>query len=232
MCGVAAAIGIGSAILGIGSQYMAYQQAKADTRFYNEQRQLTYQSQLLQANANRATEDVRKTMNQNFQEQTKALANIAFENKSTGITVEQQQIQMAASQKDKATTLESWRAKGAVTAQGRIGHSVDFLLKDIERQKLAADFIGGQNLAFAFQKTQFDRKVAQAARGSRIASARDYIKTTYLDPVKPLEKKAPGFGQYALGMASSALGGFSTYAGIEQWRLDKQLTPGGWSLTS
>jgi len=232
MCGVAAAIGIGSAILGIGSQYMAYQQAKADTRFYNEQRQLTYQSQLLQANANRATEDVRKTMNQNFQEQTKALANIAFENKSTGITVEQQQIQMAASQKDKATTLESWRAKGAVTAQGRIGHSVDFLLKDIERQKLAADWIGGQNLAFAFQKTQFDRKVAAAARGSRIASARDYIKTTYLDPVKPLEKKAPGFGQYALGMASSALGGFSSYAGIEQWRLEKNLTPGGWSLTT
>ena len=232
MCGVAAAIGIGSAILGIGSQYMAYRQAQADTRFYNEQRQLTYQSQLLQANANRATEDIRKTMNQNFQEQTKALANIAFENKATGITVEQQQIQMAASQKDKATTLESWRAKGAVTAQGRIGHSVDFLLKDIERQKLAADWIGGQNLAFAFQKTQFDRKVAAAARGSRIASARDYIKTTYLDPVEPLEKKAPGFGQYALGMASSALGGFSSYAGIEQWRLDKGLTPGGWSLTT
>ena len=232
MCGAAAAIGIGSAILGIGSQYMAYRQAQADTRFYNEQRQLTYQSQLLQANANRATEDIRKTMNQNFQEQTKALANIAFENKATGITVEQQQIQMAASQKDKATTLESWRAKGAVTAQGRIGHSVDFLLKDIERQKLAADWIGGQNLAFAFQKTQFDRKVAAAARGSRIASARDYIKTTYLDPVEPLEKKAPGFGQYALGMASSALGGFSSYAGIEQWRLDKGLTPGGWSLTT
>ena len=232
MCGVAAAFGIGSAILGIGSQYMAYRQAQADTRFYNEQRKLTYQSQVLQANANRATEDVRKSMNQNFQDQTKALANIAFENKSTGITVEQQQIQMAASQKDKATTLESWRAKGAVTAQGRIGHSVDFLLKDIERQKLAADFIGGQNLAFAFQKTQFDRKVAQAARGSRIASARDYIKTTYLDPVEPLEKKAPGFGQYALGMASSALGGFSSYAGIEQWRLDKGLKPGGWSLTT
>ena len=231
MCGVAAAIGIGSAILGIGSQYMAYQQAKADTRFYNEQRQLTYQGQLLQANANRATEDVRKSMNQNFQEQTKALANIAFENKSTGITVEQQQIQMAASQKDKATTLESWRAKGAVTAQGRIGHSVDFLLKDIERQKLAADYIGGQNLAFAFQKTQFDRKVAQAARGSRIASARDYIKTTYLDPVKPLEKKAPGFGQYALGMASSALGGFSTYSQIETMRLGQNLKPGGWNLS-
>ena len=232
MCGPAAVIGIGSAVLGIASQYMAYQQAKADTAFYNRQRQLEYGGAVLQAQANRNTESIRSQMNQNFHDQKKALANIAFENKSTGITVEQQQIQMAASQKDKATTLESWRAKGAVTAQGRIGHSVDFLLKDIERQKLAADFIGGQNLAFAFQKTQFDRKVAQAARGSRIASARDYIKTTYLDPVEPLEKKAPGFGQYALGMASSALGGFSSYAGIEQWRLDKGLKPGGWSLTT
>ena len=231
MCGVAAAIGIGSAILGIGSQYMAYQQAKADTRFYNEQRDLAYQGQLLQANANRATENIRKSMNDNFRDQTKTLANIAFENKSTGITVEQQQIQMASSQKEKATTLESWRTKGAVTAQGRIGHTVDFLLKDIERQKLAADFVGGQNLAFAFQKTQFDRKVAQAARGSRIASARDYIKTTYLDPVKPLKKQAPGFGQYALGMASSALGGFSTYSQIETMRLNQNLTPGGWNLT-
>ena len=232
MCGVAAAIGIGSAILGIGSQYMAYRQAQADTRFYNEQRDLAYQGQLLQANANRATENIRKSMNENFQAQTKALANIAFENKSTGITVNQQQIQIAAAQKEKATTLQAWRTKGAVTAQGRIGHTVDFLLKDIERQKLAADFVGGQNLAFAFQKTQFDRKVAQAARGSRIASARDYIKTTYLDPVKPLKKQAPGFGQYALGMASSALGGFSSYAGIEQWRLDKGLKAGGWSLTT
>ena len=231
MCGVAAAIGIGSAILGIGSQYMAYQQAKADTRFYNEQKDLAYQGQLLQANANRATENIRKTMNDNFRDQTKALADIAFENKSTGITVEQQQIQMASSQKEKATTLEAWRTKGAVTAQGRIGHTVDFLLKDIERQKLAADFIGGQNLAFAIQKTQIDRKVAQAARGSRIASARDYIKTTYLDPVKPLKKQAPGFGQYALGMASSALGGFSTYSQIETMRLDKGLTAGGWNLT-
>ena len=137
---------------------------------------------------------------------------------------------MAASQKEKATTLQSWRAKGAITAQGRIGHTVDFLLKDIERQKLAADFVGGQNLAFAFQKTQFDRKVAQAARGSRIASARDYIKTTYLDPVKPMKKKAPGFGQYALGMASSALAGYSAYGGIESMRLEKGLAPGGWDL--
>ena len=94
MCGVAAAIGIGSAILGIGSQYMAYQQAKADTKFYNQQRQLAFKGQVLQANANRATEDVRDAMNDAFQQQTRDMADIAFHNASTGITVNQQQIQI------------------------------------------------------------------------------------------------------------------------------------------
>ena len=94
MCGVAAAIGIGSAILGIGSQYMAYQQAKADTKFYNQQRQLAYEGQVLQANANRATERTRKQMNESYQQQVRDMADIAFHNASTGITVNQHQIQM------------------------------------------------------------------------------------------------------------------------------------------
>jgi len=231
MCGVAAAIGIGSAILGIGSQYMAYQQAKADTAFYNRQNQLTHEGALLQANANRATEKTRSDMNKNFQGQVKDMADIAFHAKNTGITEHQIQIQTKAAQEKRDTTLASWRAAGTVKSAGRIGLTADHLLKDIEKQKLASDFLGGQNLAFAFSASQYDKKVAAAARGSRIASARDYVETTYLDPVKPLEKDAPGFGQYALGMASSALGGFSTYSHIEGLRLDKNLTPGGWRLT-
>ena len=230
MCGVAAAIGIGSAILGIGSQYMAYQQAKADTAFYNRQRSLEHAGALLQANANRATEKIRSDMNKNFQGQVKDMATIAFHTKNTGITENQIQVQIKAAEEKKQTTLASWRAAGSVKSQGRIGHSIDFLLKDIEKQKLASDFLGGQNLAFAFSASQHDKKVAQAAMGSRIASARDYVETTYLDPVKPLEKDAPGFGQYALGMASSALGGFSTYSQIETMRLDKNLPAGGWNL--
>ena len=67
--------------------------------------------------------------------------------------------------------------------------------------------------------------------GSRVASAKDYVETTYLDPVQPLKKQWPGFGQYALGMASSALGGFSTYSQIETMRLDRNLPAGGWNLT-
>ena len=231
MCGAAAAIGIGSAILGIGSQYMAYQQAKADTAFYNKQQNLQWQASSLQAESNRATERVRKQMNESFQEQTRDMADIAFHNTSTGITVNQQQIQMQTAQKKQETTIEAWKSAGKLRSQGRIGLTVDSLLNDVARQKGAADWLTSQNMAFSFSKTQQDRRVAQAARGRQIASAKDYIETTYLDPVKPLEKQAPGFGQYALGMASSALGGFSTYAGVEQLRLDKGLTAGGWSLT-
>ncbi len=231
MCGVAAAIGIGSAILGIGSQYMAYQQAKADTKFYNRQRKLAYEGQVLQAGANRATESTRKQMNETYQAQVKDMAEIAFHNKNTGITENQLQLQIKEAFERKESTLASWRARGTTESAGRIGHTVDFLLADIEKTKLASDFLGGQNLAFAFSKTQNDKKVASALMGSRIASAKDYVETTYLDPVEPLKKKGPGFGQYALGMASSALGGFSTYSQIETMRLEQNLKPGGWRLT-
>ena len=160
----------------------------------------------------------------------RALADAAFQSESTGITVFQQQQQIKAAQEKKQATIESWKAKGSIKAGGRIGLTADALLNDVERQIGVFDFLSGQNLGFAFQKGQYDRKVAQAARGSRIASAREYVKTTYLDPVKPLEKSRPRFGPYALGMASSALGGFSSYSQIEQLRLDKGLNPGGWRL--
>tara|TARA_R100000742_G_C4256470_1_gene74348 strand:- start:326 stop:1036 length:711 start_codon:yes stop_codon:yes gene_type:complete len=226
MCGVAAVVGIASTVLGIAQQYMSYQQAQADTRFYNAQRKLEWQGATLQAQSNRNTENIRQQMNSNFQDQTRALADIAFHNKSTGITVEQQQIQAKVSREKQERELESWEARGAYTAQARIGLSVDALLNDVKRQKSAADFLTSQNSAFAFSRTQQDRRVAQAARGSRIASARDYVKTTYLDPVRPLKKEAPGFAPYAIGMASSVLGGLSSYQGIESARINAGYRPG------
>lgn len=228
MCGPAAVIGIGSAILGIGSQYMAYQQAKADTRFYNRQRQLEYGGAVLQAQANRNTESIRSQMNQNFQAQTKFMADRAFENKITGLLSEQQQRQIKTSQELTEREIEAKEKAGAIKASGRIGLTADSLLRAIKTQKGAADFLTSQNTAFAFIKGQQEKKVAAATRGSRIASARDYIETTYLDPVKPLKKKAPGFGQYALGMASSALGGYSTAMGMAANRETLGLNPWGW----
>ena len=214
MCGPAAVIGIGSAILGIGSQYMAYQQAKADTRFYNRQKQLEYGGAVLQAQANRNTESIRKQMNQNYQSQTKFMADRAFENKITGLLSEQQQVQIKTSQELTEREIDAKEKAGSIKASGRIGLTADSLLRSLKTQKGFADFLTSQNTAFAFIKGQQEKRVAAATRGSRIASAKDYIETTYLDPVKPLEKQAPGFGQYALGMASSVMAGYGASMGI------------------
>ena len=189
MCGPAAVIGIGSAILGIGSQIMAYQQAKADTAFYNKQKQLEYGGAVLQAQANRNTESIRKQMNENFKAQTEFMANRAFENKVTGLLTEQQQIQVKTAQELTEREIEAKEKAGSIKASGRIGLTADSLRRAIKAQKGAADFLTSQNTAFAFIKGQQEKKVAAATRGSRIASARDYIETTYLDPVKPLKKQ-------------------------------------------
>ena len=132
MCGVAAAIGIGSAILGIGSQYMAYQQAKADTAFYNRQRSLEHAGALLQANVNRATEKIRSDMNKNFQGQVKDMATIAFHTKNTGITENQIQVQIKAAEdrvrdeygRVRTSKLQSEIAKGP-TVKSSSGNNSD-----------------------------------------------------------------------------------------------------------
>jgi hypothetical protein len=207
---------------------MAYQQAKADTAFYNKQKQLEYSGAVLQAQANRNTESIRSQMNKNFQAQTKFMADRAFENKVTGLLTEQQQIQVKTAQELTEREIEAKEKAGSIKASGRIGLTADSLRRAIKAQKGAADFLTSQNTAFAFIKGQQEKKVAAATRGSRIASAKDYIETTYLDPVKPLKKQAPGFGQYALGMASSALGGYSTAMGIAADRKVLGLKPWDW----
>ena len=46
------AISIVGAVLGVGQQFMAYQQAKSNVAFQNAQNNLNYQSQLLQTQSN------------------------------------------------------------------------------------------------------------------------------------------------------------------------------------
>ena len=86
-------LGVISGVLGVGQQFMAYQQAKSNVAFQNAQNNLNYQSQLLQAQSNRMTEDVRKQMNEDFIQHTEFMADLAYERDSTRITMEQQQIQ-------------------------------------------------------------------------------------------------------------------------------------------
>ena len=53
-------ISITMGVLGVGQQFMAYQQAKSNVAFQNAQNDLQFQSQMLQAQSNRMTEDTRE----------------------------------------------------------------------------------------------------------------------------------------------------------------------------
>ncbi len=213
MCGPVA-LGITSAVLGIGQQYMAYQQAKSNIAFQNAQNNLNYQSQLLQTQSNRMTEDTREKMNQDFIAHTEFMADLAYERDSTRITMEQQQIQEQRAQEQTERGKVALQKKGEVASQ-RIGQNAWTLLAEIERSRAAADFVTNRNAAFALKGSQTQRLDAQADRASRRGSARTYLKKTYLDPVKPLRIPKPSFGPYALGMAGAVVGGFNTYYGVK-----------------
>ena len=213
MCGPVA-LGITSAVLGIGQQYMAYQQAKSNIAFQNAQNNLNYQSQLLQTQSNRKTEDVRNQMNEYYIQHTEFMADLAYERDSTRITMEQQQIQEQRAQEQTERGKQALQKKGEVASQ-RIGQNAWTLLAEIERSRAAADFVTNRNAAFALKGSQTQRLDAQADRASRRGSARTYLKKTYLDPVKPLRIPKPSFGPYALGMAGAAVGGFNTYYGVK-----------------
>tara|TARA_R100000278_G_scaffold39843_1_gene34991 strand:- start:571 stop:1458 length:888 start_codon:yes stop_codon:yes gene_type:complete len=213
MCGPVA-LGITSAVLGIGQQYMAYQQAKSNIAFQNAQNNLNYQSQLLQTQSNRMTEDTREKMNQDFIAHTEFMADLAYERDSTRITMEQQQIQEQRAQEQTERGKVALQKKGEVASQ-RIGQNAWTLLAEIERSRAAADFVTNRNAAFALKGSQTQRLDAQADRASRRGAARTYLKKTYLDPVKPLRIPKPSFGPYALGMAGAVVGGFNTYYGVK-----------------
>ena len=87
-------ISIVGTVIGIGQQFTAYQQAKSNVAFQNAQNNLQYQSQMIQTQSNRMTEDTREKMNQDFIAHTEFMADLAYERASTRITMEQQQIQI------------------------------------------------------------------------------------------------------------------------------------------
>ena len=115
-------LGVISGVLGVGQQFMAYQQAKSNVAFQNAQNNLNYQSQLLQAQSNRMTEDVIKQMNDDFIQHTEFMADLAYERDSTRITMEQQQIQEQRAQEQTERGKVALQKKGEVASQ-RIGQN-------------------------------------------------------------------------------------------------------------
>ena len=223
MCG-AIPIAVISGVLGVAGSYMQYQQAKKNVEFQNAQQNLTYQSNLLQTESNRMREDVVKKMNEDAIAQSEYLADLQYERDSTRITMNQMQLMEQDTQEKVARGRTYLEKKGEVAALRGLGTNAWTLIADIKRTQAAADFITNRNSAFALQGTQSQRLDAQSNRASRRGQTATYLKKTILDPVKPLEIPKPSFGPYALGMASSVVGGFSTYGnlsggGMPNWSL-------------
>ena len=223
MCG-AIPIAVISGVLGVAGSYMQYQQAKTNVAYQNAQQNLTYQSNVLQAQSNRMTEDVKKQMNEDAIAHSNYLADLQYERDSTTITMNQMQQMEQASQEKTARGRTYLEKKGEVAALRGLGTNAWTLIADIKRTQAAADFITNRNTAFGLQGTQSQRLDAQSNRASRRGQTATYLKKTVLDPVKPLEIPKPSFGPYALGMASSVVGGFNTYGtlsggGMPNWSL-------------
>ena len=223
MCG-AIPIAVISGVLGVAGSYMQYQQAKTNVAYQNAQQNLTHQSNLLQAQSNRMTEETKKLMNEDAIAHANYLADLQYERDSTTITMSQMQQMEQAAQEKTARGRTFLEKKGEVAALRGLGTNAWTLIADIKRTQAAADFITNRNTAFSLAGTQSQRLDAQANRASRRGQTATYLKKTVLDPVKPLEIPKPSFGPYALGMASSVVGGFTTYStlstgGMPNWSL-------------
>ena len=223
MCG-AIPIAVISGVLGVAGSYMQYQQAKTNVAYQNAQQNLTHQSNLLQAQSNRMTEETKKLMNEDAIAHANYLADLQYERDSTNITMNQMQQMEQQAQEKTARGRTFLEKKGEVAALRGLGTNAWTLIADIKRTQAAADFITNRNTAFSLAGTQSQRLDAQANRASRRGQTATYLKKTVLDPVKPLEIPKPSFGPYALGMASSVVGGFSTYGtlsggGMPNWSL-------------
>ena len=213
MCG-AIPIAVISGVLGVAGSYMQYQQAKTNVAYQNAQQNLTHQSNLLQAQSNRMTEETKKLMNEDAIAHANYLADLQYERDSTNITMNQMQQMEQAAQEKTARGRTFLEKKGEVAALRGLGTNAWTLIADIKRTQAAADFITNRNTAFSLAGTQSQRLDAQANRASRRGQTATYLKNMVLDPVKPIEIPKPSFGPYALGMASSVVGGFSTYHGL------------------
>ena len=223
MCG-AIPIAVISGVLGVAGSYMQYQQAKTNVAYQNAQQNLTHQSNLLQAQSSRMTEETKKLMNEDAIAHANYLADLQYERDSTNITMNQMQQMEQAAQEKTARGRTFLEKKGEVAALRGLGTNAWTLIADIKRTQAAADFITNRNTAFSLAGTQSQRLDAQANRASRRGQTATYLKKTVLDPVKPLEIPKPSFGPYALGMASSVVGGFTTYStlstgGMPNWSL-------------
>ena len=211
MCGpIPIIMGVVTAGLGIGQSIAGAQAAQDQVNFANAQAQQQYAFQQNSAMVARGYEQLKANQQEEVKRITRLFADNAFANDVAGFNSRFIQEQAASSQEQQKGAIAGLKARGEVLASGRLGNTPDNLIADFYRQQAQYDFATSQNLAFMGTQLQQQKVGAATERGSRIASQQTYIKQPVLDPLEPLDQKAPSMTPFILQGISAGVSGVTT----------------------
>lgn len=202
-------VGVGLSVLSgglsIGSSILGQQEAENQTRQYNAQRDRDYRDQQEQAAIARQYEQMKYMQQESVMQQNRFFADNAYADEIAQLNNRFMQDQEATAQAKQKANIENIQAKGTVAAAGRMGNSIDALVRDYDRQQLQFDYVTDRNTAFAKDQLQETKRGSAATRGSRIASQQPYIKQLISDPTAPIKQQAPSRAGMYLDIAGSVL---------------------------
>ena len=202
--------GVATAGLGIAQAVVGAQAAEQQVSFANAQAQRGFQFQMDTASAARNFEQLKAGQQEGLMQINRLMADNAYANDIAALNARSMQETAAASQEQQKGAIAGAKARGEIIASGRLGNTVDNLVADFRRQQAQFDYATSQNLAFAGQQIQLQKRGVAAERGSRIASQQPYIKQPVLDPLEPIYQSKPSSLPFILQGASAVVSGVST----------------------
>jgi hypothetical protein len=202
---VGASLAVLSGGLSIGGSILGQQEAENQTRQYNAQRDRDYRDQQEQAAIARQYEQMKYMQQESVMQQNRFFADNAYADDIAQLNNRFMQDQEATAQAKQKANIENIQAKGTVAATGRMGNSIDALVRDYDRQQLQFDYVTDRNTAFAKEQLQETKRGSAATRGSRIASQQPYIKQLISDPTAPIKQQMPSRAGMYLDIGGSVL---------------------------
>ena len=204
-----AVVGVGLSVLSgglsIGGSIAGQQEAENQTRQYNAQRDRDYRDQQEQAAIARQYEQMKYMQQESVMQQNRFFADNAYADEIAQLNNRFMQDQEATAQAKQKANIENIQAKGTVAAAGRMGNSIDALVRDYDRQQLQFDYVTDRNTAFAKEQLQETKRGSAATRGSRIASQQPYMKQLISDPTAPIKQQMPSRAGMYLDIGGSVL---------------------------
>jgi len=188
---VGASLAVLSGGLSIGGSILGQQEAENQTRQVNAQRDRDYRDQQEQAAIARQYEQMKFMQQESVMQQNRYFADNAYADEVAQLNSRFMQDQEATAQAKQKANIENIQAKGSVAAAGRMGNSIDALVRDYDRQQLQFDYVTDRNTAFAKEDLQQTKRGSAATRGSRIASQQPYLKQLISDPTAPIKQQMP-----------------------------------------